>query len=104
MQKTSGTLSPADWIVDEGLINSAGHRISDGEKRDILKQVYDGDTVHEGGAALERYLTQHGLQHYTEYHPADRYTAMLSIETALYLALALALFTAAAHLVRRRTS
>ncbi|MFJ7131010.1 ABC transporter permease [Streptomyces sp. NPDC098101] len=104
VRKTSDVLPPADWIVDEGLINSAGHRISDGEKRDILKQVYDGDTVREGGAALERYLTEHGLRHYTEYHPADRYTAMLGIETALYLALALALFAAAAHLVRRRTS
>ncbi|MGW9441277.1 ABC transporter permease [Streptomyces sp. NPDC055607] len=101
VQKTSDTLPPADWIVDEGLINSAGHRISDGEKRDILKQVYDSDTVREGGAALERYLTEHGLQHYTEYHPADRYTAMLGIEIILYLSLAL---FAAAHLVRRRAS
>ncbi|MEV7594037.1 ABC transporter permease subunit [Streptomyces sp. NPDC089922] len=103
-QKTRDALAPTDWIVDEGLLTSAGHRLSDGEKRDLLKRVYDGDTVREGGAALEHHLAEHGLRHYTEYHPADRYPAMLVIECALYLALAAALFAAAAHLVRRRTS
>ncbi|WP_326836584.1 ABC transporter permease subunit [Amycolatopsis rhabdoformis] len=103
-QTASDALPPTDWIVDEGLITSAGHRLSDGEKRDILKQVYDGDTVREGGAALERYLADHGLRHYTEYQPADRYPAMLIIDIALYLGLAIALFAAAAHLVRRRAS
>lgn len=103
-QKTPDALPPTDWIVDEGLLTGAGHRLSDGEKREILQQVYDGDMVREGGAALERYLAEHGLRHYTEYHPADRYPTVLIIEIALYLGLAMALFAAAAHLVRRRTS
>ncbi|MBZ3900864.1 MULTISPECIES: ABC transporter permease [Streptomyces] len=92
-----------DWIVDEGLVDRAGHRLSDGEKRDVLKQVYDSDTVRDGSAALERYLADHGMRHYTEYHPASRYPAMLIIECSLYLGLAMALFAAAAYLVRRRT-
>ncbi|MEW2130776.1 ABC transporter permease subunit [Streptomyces sp. NPDC005435] len=104
VRQPAGSRPPTDWIVDDGLVNSAGHRLSDGEKRDIIKQVYDGDTVREGGAALERYLAGHGLRHYTEYHPAGRYPAMLSIELALYLGLAMALFTAAVYLIRRRTS
>ncbi|MEU1618902.1 ABC transporter permease [Streptomyces sp. NPDC005722] len=104
VRQTAGSRPPGDWIVDEGLVSSAGHRLSDGEKRDIIKQVYDGDTVRQGGAALERYLADHGLRHYTEYHPANRYPTMLVIEIALYLGLAMALFAAAAYLVRRRTS
>ncbi|MFG3323786.1 ABC transporter permease subunit [Streptomyces sp. NPDC048171] len=103
-QEAADALPPTDWIVDEGLLTGAGHKLSDGKKREILKQVYDGDTVREGGAALERYLAEHGLRHYTEYQPADRYPIMLMIEIGLYLGLALALFAAAAHLVRRRTS
>ncbi|MBM7774629.1 hypothetical protein JOD54_004833 [Actinokineospora baliensis] len=102
--KASDELPPTDWILDEGLLSSAGHRLSDGEERAVLRQVYDDGTVREGGAALERYLAEHGLRHYTEYHPAGRYPAMLMIEFGLYLGLALVLFAAAAHLVRRRTS
>ncbi|WP_405422308.1 ABC transporter permease [Streptomyces erythrochromogenes] len=102
--KAADALPPTDWIVDEGLVDRAGRRLSDADKRDILQQVYDGDTVREGGAALERHLTEHGLQHYTAYHPADRYATMLGIEIALHLGLAVVLLAAAAHLVRRRTS
>ncbi|WP_062430684.1 ABC transporter permease [Herbidospora daliensis] len=103
-QKAADALPPTAWVVDEGLITTAGNRLSDGDERKILQQVYDGDTVREGGAALERYLAEHGLRHYTEYHPADRYPIMLIIEIGLYLGLAFALFAAAAYLVRRRTS
>lgn len=102
--QADNALPPTDWVVDEGLVTAAGHRLSDGEKRDILKQVDGGDTVSEGGAALARYLADHGLRHYTEYHPAHRYPTMVIIEITFYLGLAMVLFAAAAYLVRRRTS
>ncbi|MEU8244770.1 hypothetical protein [Nonomuraea sp. NPDC048916] len=94
----------SEWVVDDGLIDKAGQLLSDDEKGAIIRHVYDGAAAREGGAAVERYLADHGLRHYIEYHPGSRFLTLQLIEAAVFLGLATALITAAILLVRRRTA
>ena len=94
-----------EWVVDTGWIDRAGRRLSDAEEWAIIRDVYTGgDAVYGAGTPIERYLADHGLRHYAEYHPAGAFWTFQLIESALFLALAAVLLTVAVHVVRRRTT
>jgi hypothetical protein len=94
-----------EWVVDTGWIDRAGRRLSETEERAIVRDVYaDGDAVYGAGTPVERYLADHGLRHYAEYHPTGAFWMFQLIESALFLTLAVVLLAAAVHVVRRRTT
>jgi hypothetical protein len=94
-----------EWVVNTGWIDSSGRLLADGEKAAIIRQIYGtNDTAAASSAATERYLADHGLRHYTEYHLNSSFWAFQAIEAAVYLGLAAILVTAAIWTVRRRTT
>ena len=95
----------AEWVVDSGWMDRAGRRLSEAEEWAIVRDVYgNGDAVYGAGTPVERYLADHGLRHYTEYHPAEAFWTFQLIESALFLGLAAVLLAAAVLVVRRRTT
>jgi hypothetical protein len=95
---TPGRQYTQDWPLSQGWIDAAGRKLNDAERTTILRQLYDT------GTPIEQYMAQHGLRHYTEYHPASSFWTFQAIEAGIYLALAAALLTAAIWLIRRRTT
>lgn len=93
-----------EWVVGNGWIDSTGHRLSDREEGAIIGQVYGGHSAITGsGSPMEHYLAEHGLRHYTDYHPHTTFWTMQLIEAGLFLSTAALLLTAAVWLVRRHT-
>lgn len=97
-----------EWVVSSGWVDSAGRRLSDAEEWEIMNKVYDGNhVVASGGTPVEQYLAEHGLRHYTEYHPLSAFWPMQFIEAALFLGTAAVLLTAAIWMIspgaRRQT-
>jgi hypothetical protein len=92
-------------VVDSGWIDRAGRRLSEAEERAIIRDVYaSGEPVYGAGTPVERYLADHGLRHYAEYHPTGAFWTFQLIESALFLTLAAVLLAAAVQVVRRRTT
>jgi hypothetical protein len=87
-----------DWPLSQGWIDASGRKLSDAERANILRQLYDS------GTPIERYMAEHGLRHYTEYHPAGSFWTFQLVEAGIYLALTGALLAAAIWLIRRRTT
>ncbi|HYN94259.1 MAG TPA: transporter [Pilimelia sp.] len=97
--------APSDWVIGDGYLDGTGRRLSEQEELGIISEVYgDGTSVYGPGTAIERYLAEHGLRHYTEYHPASRFWTFQLIEAGLYAGLAGLLLGAAVWLIRRRTT
>lgn len=93
-----------DWAVDNGWIDGSGQRLTDGRKSAIIRQIYDGNRPAQGsGNLVEQYMAEHGLRHYTEYHPGSGFWAFQAIESIWALGLAAVLLTATVWIVRRRT-
>lgn len=100
-----GRLPGTDWIVHNGWVDRAGHVLSDREEAAIIRQVYGGgDTLYSSDARVESFMIDHGLRHYTEYHPDSSFWAFQAIESASLLALAAVLLGAAVWMVRRHTT
>ncbi|RSM42925.1 hypothetical protein DMB66_54040 [Actinoplanes sp. ATCC 53533] len=100
-----GRLPGTDWIVHNGWVDRTGHLLSDGEEAAIIRQVYGGsDTLYNSDARVESFMIDHGLRHYTEYHPDSSFWVFQAIESASFLALAAASLAAAIWMVRRRTT
>jgi hypothetical protein len=92
-----GTLGPGrDWILDSGLIDRAGHRLTLTQESAVLRAARDADD------ALA-YLHQHGIRSLEVYQPGDRFWTFQLIEAALLIALAAVLLGVAVWLVHRRT-
>lgn len=98
-----GPLPGTDWIVHNGWVDRTGHLLSDGEEAAIIRQVYGGsDALYGSEARVESFMIDHGLRHYTEYHPDSSFWTFQAIESAGFLGLAAVLLAAAVWLVRRR--
>jgi hypothetical protein len=87
-----------DWVLGQGWIDAAGHKLTDAERTTILRQLYDN------GTPIEQYMAQHGLRHYAEYHPASSFWTLQLVEAVIYLGLAAALLATAIWFIRRRTT
>jgi len=94
-------LPATDWTVNDGWVDSTGHHLTDAEKTDLLHTIYKGRSTPPDDL-VDNYLATHGMRHYTEYHPDSSFWTFQTIEAALFLGTAVALFVGAAWLVRRR--
>lgn len=94
-------LPTTDWTVDDGWIDSTGHRFTDAEKADVLHAIYhrSGDVPDN---VVENYLAAHGIRRYAEYHPASSFWTFQAIEATVFVGLAASLLAAAVWSVRRR--
>src|SRR5262249_9565852 len=96
---SSTVLGRGDWVVDEGWVDAAGRRLSEQEEWAIVRQVYGAD---QGDPGVERYMAEHGLRHFTEYHPAASFVSLQLIEVALFAGLSAVLLAASVLIIRRR--
>jgi hypothetical protein len=86
-----------DWILDSGLIDRAGHRLTLAQETAILRAARDSDI------SKLAYLHQHGIRSLEVYQPGDRFWTFQLIEAGLLVALAAVLLAIAVWLVHRRT-
>jgi hypothetical protein len=84
---TTGSLGhqPGAWIISSGAVNAAGHPVGTSPAA-CLQAVANG-----GGNSGLNCLASHGIRIAVTYQPAGRYWAFQWTETAIFLALALAL-------------
>jgi hypothetical protein len=103
-QVTTGTarLPDTDWVIQNSWVDQVGHRLSDSEEAAIIRQVYGGaDALYSSDARVESFMIDHGLRHWTEYHPDSSFWTFQAIESAGFVTLAVALLAATIWLVRR---
>jgi hypothetical protein len=93
----SGLGAGQDWILDSGLIDRAGHRLTLTQETAMLAAARDADI------SKTAYLHQHGIRSLEVYQPGDRFWTFQLIEAGLLLALAAVLLATAVWLVHRRT-
>jgi hypothetical protein len=86
-----------DWILDSGLIDRAGHRLTLAQESAVLRAARDADV------GVGAYLQQQGIRSLEVYQPGDRFWTFQLIEAGLLVALAAALLATAVWLVHRRT-
>jgi hypothetical protein len=86
-----------DWILDSGLIDRAGHRLTFAQETAMLAAARDADI------SKTAYLHQHGIRSLEVYQPGDRFWTFQLVEAGLLLALAAVLLATAVWLVHRRT-
>lgn len=104
-QPDSGWRPTTDWVVDNDWVDGAGRHLTADDQAAIMRELYSGATpMHASELALDRYMAEHGIRHYAEYHPDSSFAAMQLIEAGLYLGMAAVLFTGAAWIVRARTT
>jgi hypothetical protein len=100
------TSSPATGAVRAGIYSAEGSRLAGGTFGSFSQTVCPPPPTTLAPPATDPCLAgfsadAHNLQ---LFHPADRFWLFQSIETALFVALAVLLLLAAIHLVRRRVS
>ena len=76
---------PGAWLLSSGAVSAAGHAVSTTPAACARPSV-DSDV-----SALLGCLAGHGIREAVSYQPASRYWAFQWTETAIYVALALAL-------------
>jgi hypothetical protein len=86
-----------DWILDSGLIDGAGHRLTLAQESAVLRAARDADI------SQLAYLQQNGIRSLEVYQPGDRFWSFQLIEAGLLVALAAVLLAVAVWLVHRRT-
>jgi hypothetical protein len=101
---------PGAWLISSGAVNAAGHPVS---AIPATCELSPGPSGHPGpgpgpgpgaGAGLVHCLASHGIREAITYQPASRYWAFQWTETAIYLAIALALARFCFWRLGRRTS
>jgi hypothetical protein len=85
-----------DWVLDSGLIDRDGHRLTLAQETAMLRAARDADDT-------LAYLHQHGIRSLEVYQPGDRFWTFQLIEAGLLVALAGILLAIAVWLVHRRT-
>jgi hypothetical protein len=85
-----------DWILDSGLVDRAGHRLTLAQESAVLRAAREADDT-------LAYLHQHGIRSLEVYQPGDRFWTFQLIEAGLLVALAAVLLGIAVWLVHRRT-
>lgn len=95
--RASVQLSRWDWDVSEHFVDHAGHPLAD-------NQIYGAclSSFNSTKDSFFQCVHNHGWRLAEVYQPADRYWAFQAIETALFVALALALLGLAIYWVRSR--
>ena len=96
---TSTQISNVDWEVNSYFVDHAGHQLAD-------RQVYDTclTSFNSTKPSFLQCVHNHGWVIAELYQPANRYWTFQAIETALFVALALALLALAIYWVRSKVS
>jgi hypothetical protein len=95
------TLNAGDWVVQSGFLDHLGHRVNP----DV---AFTACLPNSGGPALPdkvsilQCIHDKGFSNFLAYQPADRFWTFQGIETAIFVALALALLGLTVWWVRRR--
>jgi ABC-type transport system involved in multi-copper enzyme maturation permease subunit len=93
---------PADaWNIGVRYLTSAGDEVS-GDRLGTLIQGFSGQLAQSYGFRMNQYLAERDVYVRQLYQPADRYWLFQSIETALFLGLALVCVLISVWLVRSR--
>ncbi|MDQ6948955.1 MAG: ABC transporter permease subunit [Actinomycetota bacterium] len=107
---STSTLTPAtsdprlngagDWILNAGLMDHAGHRLSEGELAQLYNQAAAANAA-KGGVDL--YIRSHGYLSWMDYQPAARFWEFQGIEAAIFVGLAVVLLAFTVWWVRSRS-
>ncbi len=87
-----------DWVLSQGWIDRAGHRLSSSERSSILQHLRSGVT------SVDRYMATHGLRYYVEYQPDSRFWHFQIVEAVLLAGLSGAILATSMWLLRQHTS
>jgi hypothetical protein len=88
----TGTGDRRDGIIDEGVLDAAGHRL-----KDLAASMVEHKAV-DSGVDSTTYLHDHGYQRWVSYQPAGRFWTFQLIEAGIFAGLAAILL---ALLIRR---
>jgi hypothetical protein len=89
---------PGAWLLSSGAVNAAGQATS------TTPAACTGPSMGNAGPAFMDCLASHGIREAISYQPASRYWAFQWTETAIYLALSLALAGYCFRWLNRRLS
>jgi hypothetical protein len=89
---------PGAWLLSSGAVNAAGQATS------TTPAACTAPSMREASPAFFDCLASHGIKEAISYQPASRYWAFQWTETAIYLALALALAGYCFRRLNRRTT
>jgi hypothetical protein len=93
------TISGAnDWVVHSGIQDGAGHRLG------LNEVIASSRAARAAGQTFPAYLHDHGYLRWLEYQPADRLATFQTIETAIFVTLAVLLIGLTVVWVRRRVA
>jgi hypothetical protein len=84
------------WALQNGVVDAAGHRLTDAQYFDTVYQAALADRID-----VPAYLHSHGMQLWSTYQPAERFWTFQLIETSIYVGLALVLLAPVVRRVRR---
>jgi hypothetical protein len=87
-----------DWTLQDWFQDKTGHHLSDG---DINALIHSQPPSRQGP---EQVMTDNGMTHWVQYQPANRFWHFQLLESAGYVALAVALGAATVWWVRRRAA
>lgn len=90
--------STTDWVLSQGWIDRAGHRLTPSERATILQRLRSGTT------SVDQYMQAHGLRQYVLYQPDTRFWHFQIVEALLLAGLSGAILAASIWLIRRQTS
>ncbi|MBV8302418.1 MAG: hypothetical protein JOY68_10900 [Candidatus Dormibacteraeota bacterium] len=95
----SGGGAPAGaWVIDNGLIDSAGNPVYASQATQLCGNPLTGSLPRSADACL----SAHGIMERVVYQPLDRFWTFQFIEAGIYAALSLALLAFTVYWVRRR--
>lgn len=95
------TLKSGDWILYMGYVDKAGQRVSFGDAWPVCAP--NGQIIDErAGSTFNACIQSHGWLSTIVWQPADRFWVFQGIESAVLVALAVALLALTIWLVRRR--
>jgi hypothetical protein len=93
---TQDASNPHDWLLDTGLVDATGHRLTFAEQNAVT------NAARKANLDLTGYLHDHGIARWDILQPAGRFWTFQLIEAAVFVALAAVLLAMVARLVRRR--
>jgi hypothetical protein len=91
-----GSVARGGWALDNGVVDAAGHRLTDAQYFDTVYKAALADRTD-----VPDYLHSHGMRLWNTYQPAGRFWTFQVVETSIYLGLTLVLLALVVRRVRR---
>jgi hypothetical protein len=99
--QASSPIARADWVVDNGWVDTLGHHISDNQ---AFSTCLPNNALGTTKTAFFQCLQSHGWHEFVSFQPGDRFWTFQTIETGIYVALAVGLLAVTIWWVRRRVA